>query len=194
MEAFALQRRGRARPAPCGRRRSLLAGLLLACCACASAQSLQATAAQVKAAYLLKFPGFVEWPEGPAAVEAAFVVAVADADDVLHALQDLGRTARVMGRPVQVLRLGRDDGAPTGHLLYLGGSARETTRLVARARAQGALVVGDGPRALADGAALQFAESDGRVRFYASPDNAARAGLKLSARLLSVAARVEGGP
>lgn len=198
MEAFALLPRGRASPAAGGRRRSRpavwLAGLLLAWCACAAAQSLQATAAQVKAAYLLKFPGFVEWPESRVSSEAAFIVTVVEADDVLQALQDLGPSARVMGRPVQVLRPGRDDTAPIGHLLYLGAAARQTQRLVARARAQGALVVGDGPHALADGAALQFAEADGRVRFYASPDNAARSGLKLSARLLTVAARVEGAP
>lgn len=176
---------------PGARLRYGLLALLLAWAAGAAGQALQATSAQVKAAYLLKLPGFVEWPAGRAAEpEAAFVVAVLDADEVLAALRELGRGTRVMGRPVQVVSLPRDEPAPPVQLLFVGTSNREAGAWVARARAQGALVVGDGPQALAQGAALQFIDSDGRVRFAASPDNAARSGLKLSARLLSVAAKV----
>jgi hypothetical protein len=159
------------------------------------AQALQATAAQVKAAYLLKFPGFVEWPPGrQGSQETPFVIGVLDADDVAHALEGLAAGVKVMGRPVQVLQLRREDTDAAPQLLYLGASARDAARAVARARSQGALVVGDRPHGLAEGAALQFIEVDGRIRFEASPDNAAQSGLKLSARLLAVAARVDGGP
>ena len=51
------------------------------------------------------------------------------------------------------------------------------------------LVVSD--KGLADGAMLGFVIVDGRVGFEASPAAAAQAGLKLGARLLAVAERVQ---
>lgn len=191
---LACARTWRSRLAPWARLRPGLLALLLAWAGGVAGQGLQATGAQVKAAYLLKFPGFVEWPAPrPAEPEAAFVVAVLDADDVLAALRELASGTRVMGRPVQVVSLPRDEPTPPAQLVFVGAAAHAPAAWVARARTQGALVVGDGPQALAQGAALQFLDSEGRVRFAASPDNAARSGLKLGARLLSVAARVEGG-
>lgn len=182
---------GPPRAACSGLRRACLA-LLLACAwAGVPAQALQASAAQVKAAYLLKFPGFVEWP--PGRPDAPFVIAVLEGEPVAQALQELSRGRRVMGRPVQLLRLGRDDAsaAAAAHLVFLGAGAGDAAAVVARVR--GALVVSERPDGLAAGAALQFIESGGRIRFEAAPENAVRHGLRLSARLLAVSARVEGG-
>ncbi|KQV49484.1 hypothetical protein ASC95_17980 [Pelomonas sp. Root1217] len=167
--------------------------VLLLCCVClgAPAQNIKATSADLKAVYLLKLPSFVEWPAS-AAQEATFVIVVVEADDVLHALEELSRSAKIMGRPVRVLRGSKDEAVGAAQLVFFGAAVRGLPAAVGRVRTDGTLIVSEQPSGLAEGAALRFVESGGRIRFEAAPDNAARHGVKLSARLLAVAARVEG--
>lgn len=159
---------------------------------CALAQDLKATPADIKAAYLLKLPSFVEWPT-PTAADVPFVIQVVDADDVAHALAELGRGIKVMGRPVKVTRLSKDEVGTAAQLVFVGASVKGKPASLAEGRADDALIVSDQPNGLAEGAALQFVEAGGRVRFEAAPANALRHGMKLSARLLSVAIKVESG-
>ncbi|RZL33604.1 MAG: YfiR family protein [Rubrivivax sp.] len=165
---------------------------LVLACGVAPAQAPKASAAEVKAAYLLKIPSFVEWPAaGPTSVDAPFVILVAGADDVMRALEELGRGARVMGRPVRIARWSAHE-VPAAQLVYLGSGGPSLDQVLDGTHAASVLLVSDRPSGLAEGAALHFVEDKGRIRFEASPENAAKQGVKLGARLLSVAARVEG--
>lgn len=169
---------------------TLLLGALLAATAAAQPAPLEAS---VKAAYLYKFTGFVEWPDGAfAAPTAPIVIGVAGADEV-HAELELalaGRTAQE--RPLLARRLRAGDPLDGVHMLFLGSDlgAAERGRLLQAATGRPLLVVTDDPVGLAAGGALNFVNVGGRVRFEASQVNAQRAGLRLSARLLGVAERV----
>lgn len=148
----------------------------------------------VKAAYLVQFLGYVEWPADHfARADAPFVIGVADADGVFDELQQVLPGRRVAGRPLRAHRVEAADALADVHLLFVG---RSLTRLrpswLATLRQRPVLLVtesSDGPAL--DGAALNFLLVDGRVRFEASARAAERAGLKLSARLLAVAERVQ---
>lgn len=156
------------------------------------ARAAEATIEQVKAAYLLKFPGFVEWP--PQAFDGArspLVIAVAGADDVYATLRELAPANPVQGRPIEVLRLQSPEPSTPTHLLFVGAErAAQLPAWIAAYAGRPVVVVADTAGGLESGAALNFVEVGNRLRFEAAPSAAERVGLRLSSRLLGVAERV----
>jgi hypothetical protein len=177
-------------------RRSLLFALLLGCCAtslgAAGAYSEQA----VKAAFLYRFAGYVEWPQD-ALPAAAFSIAVLNADDVAAKLEQLAIDHPLQNRATQVRRMKGAESlreGPLPQILYIGPSDSAALRgAIAALGARPVLIVTDDPRGLELGGAVNFLIVDRRVRFEVSLGAAQRAGLVISSELLSVAARVQGG-
>lgn len=147
----------------------------------------------VKAAFLMKFGTFVDWPpQAFSRPDEPLVIGVLG-DDAVHAdLEQLAQGRSVNGRPIVARRL-REPPAPGErvHILFLAtrneGRLRE---LLARTTGP-VLVVTQAEAGLALGAALNFVLERGRVRFEASPRAAEGRALRLSSRLLAVARAVE---
>ncbi len=156
------------------------------------ADAAEAPIEQVKAAYLLKFPGFVEWPAHAfAGATAPFVLAVCGADDVYAELRALAPRHPVQGRPVALLRLRHPEPSTVTHLVFVGkGRSAQLPAWVAAYAGRPIVIVGDAVGGLESGATLNFVEVGDRLRFEASPAAAEREGLRLSSRLLGVAERV----
>lgn len=156
------------------------------------ARAAEAAIEQVKAVYLLKFPGFVEWPAHVfVSARSPFVIAVAGADDVYAALQELAPANPVQGHPIEVLRLQRPEPSTPTHLLFVGNErSTQLSAWVASYAERPVVVVADTAGGLESGAALNFVEVGDRLRFEAAPSAAERVGLRLSSRLLGVAERV----
>ena len=148
---------------------------------------------QIKAAFLYKFLGFVEWPpEAFDSAQAPLRVGLFGADALADELAQVAAHRQVNGRPVQVRKL-RAGEPPTGlQALFIGRTdAAQAGALTARARRQPLLlVIADTDDAPAYGAAISFAVADDKVRFDVAPAVAEQAGLKLSSRLIAVARRV----
>ena len=164
-----------------------LTSLALATLPAAAEEVLEAS---VKAAYLYKFLGYVDWP--PASFPSADtpqVIGVMGADDALAEFQRLTAGRQVDGHSLVARKIGAGDPVEGLHVLYVGRGAKASAVLPALA-GRPILAVTDSPAGLAEGSALNFVMVQGRVRFEASLPAAERAGLKLSARLLSVAERV----
>lgn len=164
---------------------------LLVACGPVQAQA-SASEAEVKAAYLHKFAGFVEWPadtfRGPS---SPYVVAVAGDERVLDELRRIAHGRLVQGRPVSVVPAAAGDVPHDANVLFIGrGAMRDAAALLADVRSDHVLVVTEVPSGLAAGATLNFVEQDGRVRFEASLASARAADIHLSSRLLGVATRV----
>lgn len=151
-----------------------------------------ASEAEVKAAYLHKFAGFVEWPADRfRSPTSPYVVAVAGDEQVLEELRRIARGRLVQGRPVSVVPAAPGDVPHDANVLFIGrGAMRDAAALLADVRSDHVLVVTETPSGLAAGATLNFVEQDGRVRFEASLASARAADLRLSSRLLGVATRV----
>jgi len=170
--------------------RLLAAMLFLAACALAQAQSEPLTESTVKAAFLYKFTGYIEWPASEFAGPAApFVVGVMRNDAVASELERLVPGRNVGGHPVLVRRLKPGEPLRGVHVLFLGGEDPDPGTVVA-AEAQGTLVVTESPRGLAAGSAINFVVGAEHVGFEVSVDAALRSGHRISARMLSVARRV----
>jgi hypothetical protein len=187
---------GRVRAAGRIARRSWLALLLgLATVGIVQAQE-RATPASVKAAFLSKFLNYVDLPAGAAAPpDAPLVIAVAGADDVFEALQQLLREReRESGQRRLVARHVVDGDSLAGvHLLFVGGRiAPLHSALVHAARERALLLVTDSPDGLAAGACINFVGVGNRIRFEVSLDAAEQRSIRISSRVLALAERVIG--
>jgi hypothetical protein len=168
--------------------------LLLTTLALPARAQLQATEAELKAAFLYRFLSFVEWPPSSfaspkAPIVVGFVSAPEVAAEFLAAVQ--GRT--VQGRPVEARTLGAGDTPAGVHALFVGDAARERIAALARGAGEGALIVTESEGALERGATINLGEAEGRLRFSVSIEAAERAGLRLNSRLLALATEVRGG-
>lgn len=148
----------------------------------------------VKAAYLYKFLGYVEWP--PAQFprpDAPFVIGVAGNDRLAGELERIAAGRSVKDRRIAVRRVRPDDPLTGLHLLYVGpdDSARQA-HLLKLAQQRPILTVTDAGAAPVPGI-INFRVVDNRVRFEVALGAAQRSGLQLSSRLLSVALAVQTG-
>jgi hypothetical protein len=150
---------------------------------------------RVKAAFLVKFPDYVEWPDGSfARPDAPFVIGVAGDEALVQELAQAVREKALDGRPLQVRSLKAGASLAGVHLLYV---ARDDTARVMQslgtAAGQHMLLVTEVEGALQQGSVINFVMSGGRVKFEISLESASRQGLRLSSRLLSVAINVRTG-
>lgn len=147
----------------------------------------------VKAAFLMKFGTFVDWPpEALRRPDEPLVIGILG-DDAVHAdLEQLAQGRSVNGRPLVARRLREPPGpGERVHILFLAAQNESRLRDLLARTAGPVLVVTQAENGLALGAALNFVLEQGRVRFEASPRAAEGRALKLSSRLLAVARAVE---
>lgn len=149
---------------------------------------------QVEAAFLYRFAGFVKWPP-QALASPVFTVAILNDDAVAGDLERMLAQNELEGRRAQVRRISSIEQLGDAQILYIGESdARTLKRWLARMAGRPVLVVTRQPDGLDDGSTINFLVIDRHVRFEISLTAARRAGLNISAELLSVATHVEGRP
>jgi hypothetical protein len=172
-------------------------GLLLLVVAMLGAPSAGHTQAgvspeEVKAAFLFRFAGFVEWPP-QSGTEERFVFGIVDAPEVEAQLRRYASLRPIGQQHAEVRHVVSASDLAGIHVFFIGGrDAARLTRWIAAARERPILVVTDAADGLERGSVLNFVTTD-RVQFEASVEAASRAGLRLNPRLLSVATRVKKG-
>jgi hypothetical protein len=161
---------------------------LLAGAVTATALAQPATEPAVKAAFLYRFAGYVEWPEPVPAPDTPFVIGTLAADEVAAELGRIlpGRT--VAGRPVVVKILKEGESLQGVGMLFIGAAERNPRNAIRAAQQQRILVVTEG--SLDAGAAINFVSAENRIGFEVSLDAAERTGHRISSRMLAVARRV----
>ena len=150
----------------------------------------------VKAAFLYRFAGYVDWPQDIAgqAPDDPFTIAVVGDDGVVRELQRLLPSHAIKNHPAEVRRIRRIQDLGDAQMLYVAPHHRENLRRMLVALAdKPVLIVTDEDGGLDAGSTVNFLLVDRRVRFEVSLAAAERSGLKISSELLSVAAHVEGG-
>lgn len=170
------------------------AAVLLGWRADAQAQEIS-DEAHVKAAFLVRFGQFIEWPaEAFKATDGAFVIGVIGSKPVLKSLQRLAKSRAAHGHAVRAHAITTPDGLPHMRILFVGASEKaRMPQHVASVAGRPVLVVGEWDEAIQQGAAINFILVKRRVRFEIALDAAQKAGLVVSSRLLSIAARVYRG-
>ena len=147
---------------------------------------------QVKAAFLYKFAGYVEWPATAFPTnDTPVTIGVLGDDALANELSALvaGRTSG--GRPVAVVRLRAVDPLPDVRVLFVARSEYEKLEGIAlRAQGRPILIVTEHEDAIGRGAMINFVLASGRVRFEVDLGAAAKGNLALSSRMLAVAQHV----
>jgi YfiR/HmsC-like len=170
----------------------LLVVLGLLCVPLALADDSESLEYRVKAAFIYKFAGYVEWP--PTLFprpDSPIVIGVLGADAVAEELVRLVPGRTVNNRPVTVKRLKPGEAISGINILFIGKQESDRIEQLARlAQPQSLLSVTESERALANGSIINFVLIDRKVRFEISLESAEKSGLKLSSRLLAVAQQV----
>ncbi|HEX6996226.1 MAG TPA: YfiR family protein [Gammaproteobacteria bacterium] len=159
-----------------------------------TAQNAPRTASEdsVKAAYLFKFPAYVDWPTGVFdSADSALTIGVVDSDGLADELTDASAGRRVNGRPVEVRRLSADDPPSGVHVLFLPGARAVGTPIAEQAEGLPILTVGERAED-STGIVVSFVPVGGRIRFEVDLDEAERRGLRMHSGMLAVAERVRG--
>jgi hypothetical protein len=149
----------------------------------------------VKAAFLVKFLAYTEFPARAFSDgNAPMVLAVLGADDMASELQRIVAGRTVNGRPMQVRSLRDGEPVQAVHLLFVAGSDNARLARVLRQPPPGPiLVVSECSNGLQTGSSINFRVIEQHVRFDVSLDAAEKNNIRLSSRLLSVANHVSKG-
>jgi hypothetical protein len=145
----------------------------------------------IKAAYLYKFAGYVQWPDIAPGSTEPITIGVLGADAIAEELASVTVGRTVNDRPISVRRLGADRALDDLEILFIG--ADEGGRLPELLSATGQrpiLTVTELEGALTSGSVINFVVSGERVRFEISLPAADSRELRLSSGLLAVAQRV----
>jgi hypothetical protein len=165
--------------------------LFLGLAATLAAQAQGAAEATVKAAFLYKFAGYVEWPPNASPTpDAPIVIGVMGADEVAAELDKLLPGRQVNNHRVVVRRVRAGEPLRGVHLLFIGRGEPNPRAVLTAAQQQGILTVSESERGLEAGSAINFVSVEDRVGFEVSLDVAERSGLRISSRMLAVARRV----
>lgn len=178
-------------------RRLVVAGVLcLAGLASVGAQTASPTLQEVEAAYIVKFAGFVHWPDAAFLDDRApLVVGVMDDIELSRALALAVRGRTVHGKPLRVVPMTSVD-TPRGlHVLVLPRTDHPARRRLLQEVA-GRPILTIAPPDEAAGAdplpaVIRLVLEDNRLRFDVEPP-AQEQGLRLSALMLTAARRVGG--
>ncbi len=157
-----------------------------------AAQSAASLETEVKAAYLLNFTRYVEWPAAAfARPDSPITICVVGRDPFGAVLDSIVENRRVQGREVRVQRAASPQAGLDCQVVYVGGGV-ERARALAAWRGRPVLLVGDEDSFAADGGTIAFVLVEETVRFEVNVAAARADGLQISSRVLTLATRVYG--
>jgi hypothetical protein len=151
---------------------------------------------QVKAAFLVNFPKYMDWPSAAfAGTNSPITVAIFGDDNVAGEFGNMiegGRT--VSGRPVLLKRITKEEQIGTDcQILFIASSERQRIpEILEKVKGTGILTVGENEDFLEKGGVINLVHRDRKIRLQINLDAAGRAHLKISTRLLMAADVVRG--
>jgi hypothetical protein len=145
---------------------------------------------RVKAAYLLNFTRYVEWPTPPAP-NTRLSICVMGTDPFGRILDATVAGRTVQGRPLEVRRVQSAPEARGCEVVFVGGEMwrHDSESLKALANA-GSLTVGESEQFARSGGVIGLVIRDETVRFVINDTARDRAGLRISSRMLSLAVAI----
>ena len=159
-----------------------------------TAQPVQRSEYEIKAAYLFTFAKFVEWQTRTGRDDSTFTICIVGPDPFGAVLDTTLNGVNIRGRKIGARRLTPDDPAAGCHIVFVGASEERSVGAIVPPLTQaGVLTVSDMPRFAERGGMIQFTTSANRVRFEINLTAAREAGLMMSSELLRVASSVRMG-
>jgi hypothetical protein len=148
---------------------------------------------QVKAAFLVNFPKYVDWPaQAFAATNSPIVIAVLGETKVTGELHKIITNRTVNGREIILQRLAPGEVPRTCHILFIAAAEQKRSSNLLGSLKAGVLTVGESDDFLERGGIINLARRDQKIALEVNLAATDRAGLKISSKLLSVAGVVKG--
>ena len=150
-------------------------------------------ASTLKAAFMLNFLKFTEWPAREPGLP--IVACVSGSDSVAEAMVRTTSGQSIDGRAIQVTRIEANGAVRDCQLLFVGG--REPRRLAAILEEAGrfaVLTVSDVEESSMNGLMVELFRENGRMRFAINIDTMGRSPVRISSRLLALAKIVRDTP
>jgi hypothetical protein len=149
---------------------------------------------RVKAAFVARFPEFVNWPPPAWQGRTTLDVCVLTPNPFGKDLPDILDGQVIGGRRVAIQEVQADSPLTPCHVLYVTKESSGRQEVLERAALLPILTISDAPKFLDSGGIIQLQTVNNRVRFEISSLAAARVGLRLSSQLLRLAVNVRSGP
>jgi hypothetical protein len=149
---------------------------------------------EVKAAFLYHFANFVTWPAAAfGSASAPFVIGVLGDDPFGGSIEKTIRGEKINGRSLVYRHVTRVDEMKACHILFISsGDQKRLRHVLSDLQNVPVLTVGESGQFISSGGMICFVVADKKVGFDVNLTSAAKAGLKLSGRLLKVAHKVSG--
>ena len=146
----------------------------------------------VKAAFIVNFAKFVEWPSSSFADDdSPLVIGILGEDPFGSALDQAISGKQVAGRSLLIRRWNRISQIEGCHLLFVSSSVPDLmSEVVEQFRNTPVLTVSDTNQFTDRGGMIRLALVDNKIRFEINNRSAREAKLKISSHLLSLALRV----
>lgn len=149
---------------------------------------------QIKAAFLFNFAKFVQWPPTAFAGVTSPVVVGILGENPFH--DDLARTIRnktIDEHPLVIKEFRSPTEATNCHILFISTSERNRLPEILKGlKGASVLTVGEMDHFTESGGMINFVLKGKKIRFQINNDEAARARLKISSKLMSLALPPEG--
>jgi hypothetical protein len=144
---------------------------------------------RIKAAFLVNFASFVEWPATAfASADAPLVFGIFGRDPLNGALDQIANGKTINGRPLLIRRVSSPSELRSCHVVFFPATKAGGYPEIALALAgPSILTVGEMSGFAERGGMINFVIEEGYVRFEVNPSAAARGHLKLSSKLLQLA-------
>ncbi|HEY7544552.1 MAG TPA: YfiR family protein [Blastocatellia bacterium] len=179
--------------------RFFIAGACLWMCAALITTTMRSARAQsspseyeVKAAFLFNFAKFVEWPEDAFSDSSSPIIICIVGHDPFNGVLDQtigGKT--VNSRPLVIKRLAYGQDARGCHIIFVCSSEKKRmAQILASFSGTSALTVSDMDDFAQAGGMINFVLENSKVRFQINSTAAARARLRISSKLLTLARKV----
>jgi hypothetical protein len=174
---------------------ALVAGWLAGTSA-ARAQEPRASEYQLKAAFLINFPKYADWPaESFAETNTPVVITVLGETKLTGEIEKAIAGRTVNGREIVLKHLPSGADAGSCHLLFVpAAELQRSPNLLAQLKATGILTVGESDDFLERGGIINLARRDQKIALEVNLTAAEKARIKISSKLLGVATVVKGRP
>jgi hypothetical protein len=144
---------------------------------------------QIKAAFIINFPKYADWPpEAFAAATSPIVFAVVGESKVTDELQKLIPGRKINGREMILKRLPSGELPVDCHILFIPATElRRSPNLLSKFNGVGVLTVGESDDFLAGGGCINLARKDQKIALEVSLEAVDQSRVKISSKLLSLA-------
>ncbi len=136
--------------------------------------------------FIYNFSKYVKWPEGK--TDGKFVIGVYGSSPIEKDLMAMASAKKVNGMAIEVKKFNSTTGLDDCHIIYVSSSAsNEINDIISSTEDHPVLIVTDKPGLAKKGAAINFVDQGGKIKFELNQHNAEARGLKVAGSLVSLA-------